>query len=68
MLLKVKGGKEKEILNKLSRVKGFLEGHIVFGDYDIVGIYRCKKSEVSNLVSKVRRMKGILLMSTLISK
>ncbi|MDI9643991.1 MAG: Lrp/AsnC family transcriptional regulator [Candidatus Verstraetearchaeota archaeon] len=61
-------GKEREVLEKCLKIKGVVEGTVVFGEYDvIVKIQTDDVKELSRKVEEIRRIEELLRSVTLIS-
>lgn len=61
-------GKEKEVLEKCLKIKGVVEGTVVFGEYDIIiKIQTDDVKDLSKRVEEIRRIEELLRSATLIS-
>lgn len=69
ILIVVKSGTEKDVVNALSDMEEVQEANIVYGQYDIIAKIELEDISALNgfLLSKVRVIEGIVDSSTLIS-
>ncbi len=68
ILISIKEGAEKEILSKLMEEKEVEEGHVIFGEWDLIIKIKTESPEkaATFIMEKIRTMPEIKLTSTLI--
>jgi DNA-binding Lrp family transcriptional regulator len=68
MLIGTKAGKEREVVKEIKKFPGITEAKVVYGEYDvIVRIELNDFSILSETVTLIRRISGIIKTATLIS-
>ncbi len=69
ILLMTEAGAEHEVAEKISKMENVTEAHVTYGEWDLV--IRVEIDEVGKkldeLVTKIRRTKGVIKSMTLIS-
>jgi len=69
VLCVTQAGKEKEVVDKLSKLKEVEEAHIVYGEYDVIAKIKLDDLKMLDtfIVDKIRGIGEIQVTSTMIS-
>ncbi|MCQ5336589.1 MAG: Lrp/AsnC ligand binding domain-containing protein [Candidatus Methanomethylicia archaeon] len=61
-------GKEREVLEKCLKIKGVIEGYLVFGEFDILLKLETQDiKELTKRIEEIRKVDGLLRTTTLIT-
>lgn len=68
-MINTAAGAEEEVFDELSKIKGVLEAHLVYGVYDIIvkaDIAEAKGIEGGDVVERIRQLKKVQSTMTLV--
>jgi DNA-binding Lrp family transcriptional regulator len=62
ILIKSKPGMETKVFQKLKKMSGIKDSHILFGDFDIITKIESRDFDkiAENVIEKIRKIEGVL--------